>query len=464
MKRVALTVASLLLSVILVGCSRNQASPSSTDPGSEGRFSAAVSGLDPCGIVLTPQPGDQRLDRDISRWQARVRHASDPVPALERLGWAFVGKARTTFDPGYYKLAEQSALCIESKKPGTAELRLLRGHVLHSLHKFKESETLARELVATRGLSLDYALLGDVLMEQGRLTEATDAYQNMMDLKPSPQAYSRAAHLRWLRGDLGGAMELMDMVSGASDWGDAESAAWSAVRFALYALQAGDRKKALELAETALALQVDYAPALLARGRVLLAEGRMAEAIHSLQRAARLNPLPEYQWLESDALRAANRIEEAATVERGLMQRGAVDDPRTFAVFLATRGEDVEKALRLAQQEMDVRADIFTLDSAAWAFYAAGKTAEARALSERALKEGTEDARLFLHAGAIAAASGEAKEAGRWLEKAAAIEQMLFPSEREKLATLRASNPIFGHMSYPLTSMLLTDESKGDRK
>ena len=51
--------------------------------------------------------------------------------------------------------------------------------------------------------------------------------------------------------------------------------------------------------------QPDYAAALLARGRVLLAMKRTAEAVEALERAARLNPLPEYQWTLADALRAS---------------------------------------------------------------------------------------------------------------------------------------------------------------
>ena len=67
---------------------------------------------------------------------------------------------------------------------------------------------------------------------------------------------------------------------------------------------------------------------MLARGRLLMAQGNDAQAIPSLARAARLNPLPEYQWAFIEALRMAKRADEADAVEVQLMQRGAVDDPR----------------------------------------------------------------------------------------------------------------------------------------
>ena len=100
------------------------------------------------------------------------------------------------------------ATCLEEQHPGDPAALLLRGHALHQLHRFHEAEAIARTLVTKREFVLDYALLGDALMEQGRLAEAAAAYQKMIDLKPFYQSYTRAAHLRWLTGDLDGAIEL----------------------------------------------------------------------------------------------------------------------------------------------------------------------------------------------------------------------------------------------------------------
>ena len=58
--------------------------------------------------------------------------------------------------------------------------------------------------------------------------------------------------------------------------------------------------------------------------------------------------------------------------------------------------------------------------------------------SQRPLAEGTEDARLFYHAAAIAAAAGRRGEAAVWTQRSHAIRQMLYPSERRQLAALRA--------------------------
>src|SRR5262249_35454026 len=313
-------------------------------------------------LVLTPQTGDSRTDKEISRLQQQIRNGRNLQLGLEQLGWAFVAKARESFDPGFYKLAEQCARSIEMRNPQSQEAMLLRAHVLQNLHRFKGSETLARRLVQQRGLSFYYGLLGDALMEQGKLSDAVEAYQRMMNLKPDLRAYARAAHMRWLKGDLEGAIEAMELAVSAASPSDAESAAWVNTRFAFYEFQAGRVNEAERRWALALSLQNNYPPTLLLQGRMLLCQSQFGEAVDALQNAAKLNPLPEYQWTLAEALRAAGKENEASEVEAQLCQRGASSDQRTLALYLATRHEFPETALRLARAELDSRSDVFTHD------------------------------------------------------------------------------------------------------
>jgi len=390
------------------------------------------------GLVLTPQAGESRADNEISQLQQRVREGRNVELWLDRLGWAFVEKARESFDPGFYKLAEQCARSIEKRNPQSKEAMLLRAHVLQNLHRFKESETLARRLVRQRGLSFDYGLLGDALMEQGKLGDAIEAYQRMMNLKPDLRAYARAAHMRWLKGDLEGAIEAMELAVSAASPGDAESSAWVNTRLAFYEFQAGRVSEAERQCAVALSLQNDYSPTLLLQGRIMLSQSRFAEAVAVLQKAAKLNPLPEYQWTLAEALRAAGKENEASDVETQLCQRGASSDPRTLALYLATRQESPETALRLARTELDLRSDVFTHDALAWSLAAAGKLSEAHTEMQRAMAEGTQDARLFFHAGIIASQAGHSADAERWLRKASELSHLLLPSERNELQNVAA--------------------------
>jgi len=392
--------------------------------------------IEPCQLALAPA-GAGPLSREISVLQERAGGGVASDAAMEQLGYTFVARARLAHDEGLYAAALHAASCLEGRRPANQQARLLRGHVLHQQHRFREAEAIARALVESRGAALDYALLGDALMEQGRLEEAGTAYQRMIDLKPYYQSYARAAHLRWLRGNLPGAIELMQKALAAASPRDPEAAVWARARLAIYYLQAKRFTEAVDECEAALAARPGYAPALLALGRVRLAQGRPLQAVTSLGAAVAAHPLPEAQWILADALRAAARDAEAADVERALLADGGVRDPRTMSLYLATRGTSLDHAVALATRELELRADVFTHDTLAWALARAGRLAEARPHMARALAEGTADARLFLHGAAIAAAAGDQTEARRLRGRARALAHTLLPSERAALDGIR---------------------------
>lgn len=391
--------------------------------------------VDALQIVLTPLPGTDKLDTQIAELQKQIGEQPDHNALLERLGWAFVAKARLSSDPGFYTLAEQAANAIAVTSPDDAGALLLLGHIRDSQHRFAEAETIARKLVGEREFVFDFALLGDALMEQGKLAEAVEAYQRMVDLKPCLQTYSRVAHMRWLKGDLSGAMDATRLAIGAGSPLEPEPTAWAYSRLALYQLQGGELEKGITSTARALELAPGYAPALLMRGRLLLGAGKYDEAIVPLRQAAEISPLPEYFWTLAEALRGNDASAEAEQFESRLAATGARADPRTFALFLATRGEDAPLALRLASVELESRRDVFTYDAVAWAQLAAGDISKARENIRLALAEGTRDSRLLFHAGAIAAAAGATTEALEFFTKARAIEKTLLPSERRALGT-----------------------------
>jgi tetratricopeptide (TPR) repeat protein len=389
-----------------------------------------------CRLVLAPLPTDKPIDQEIARQQALVVNSSSSANALERLGWTFIKKARVSFDAGFYKLAEQCAVCMAARGAKGPDGLLLRAHALQSLHRFAEAEITARELVKLRERPFDYGVLGDILVDQGKVHEGAAAYQKMVDLRPDLQSYARAAHVRWLTGNLDGAIQLMKLATTATSPNDPEAGAWAFTRFANYQFQRNATKLALESCAAALALQSDYAPAMLVRGRILLAEDRLSEAVKELQRAVELNPLPEYQWALADALAATGNRDRAAEFESQIVE--ASEDPRTISLFLATRHKDVERAVRLARQELTNREDVFTHDALAWALAAAGRTIEAQEHAAQALAEGTVDPRLYLHAGIIAALNNDNRQARRWLDQAFRMQQVLLPSERAQLDIWRA--------------------------
>ena len=423
-----------LIALALAGCGQHDAVKRAETPRPS---MTLVTG--PLAIALAPHAGPGRLDEQIRACQGEVRSNRNVPANLERLGWLFVSKARESFDAGYYTLAEQCAVALDTLTAGGAESLLLRGHALHSQHRFGEAASLARQLVSARALASDYGLLGDILVDIGRVEEAGRAYQAMLDLKPDPQGYARAAHLRWLHGDLEGAVELMRMAAAGASPRDAESAAWMQAQLARYLWQSGAVLEAEDAIASALAFRTNYPPALALRGRLLLARAYAEEAIESLREAARLNPLPECHWALADALRAAHRESEAQVVEQEILTKGPRTDPRSCSLFLATQEQHLELAVRLARQELAERADVFSRDALAWALAASGRLAEAERHIQQALTLRTQDARLWLHAGVIAAKNGRPGEAREWLRQAEERQAQLLPSERAHLRSTQAS-------------------------
>jgi hypothetical protein len=211
-------------------------------------------------------------------------------------------------------------------------------------------------------------------------------------------------------------------------------------------------------------LRPDYPPALLLRGKMSLTQDEAAAAVTDLQRATEQNPVPEYQWALAEGLRAAGREAEAAAVEASLCQHGAVGDPRTLSLYLATRGENPDLAVRLAESELRQREDVFTHDALAWALTAAGRVAEARPHLESALAEGTPDARLFFHAAVIESRLGRFEEAQHWFTCAAARHDLLLPSEQVLLFKLpdsfTASSAVAGEASLPTGAIPLSASTR----
>jgi tetratricopeptide (TPR) repeat protein len=385
----------------------------------------------------TANSGDP-LDARIAAEQKAMRsHAT--ANGLEKLGWSFVEKARSSGDHGYYLLAGHAARAVHTLDADSPAADLLEGHALHSVHRFDDAERVARRLAERRGSPLDYALLGDVLLDQGRLEEAVVAYQKMMQRRPDSRAYARVAEVRLLTGDLEGALEAMRVASRAVSVRDREAFAWVWSRLAMLELQSGHLSEARSASEAAASAAPGLAIAELGRGRVLLVTGDAAGAVAALERSIATNPLPDTMRALADAYTAAGRDEDAARILAELQAGGASVDPRGFSLWLAETGRETSRALWLASAELEKRRDVYTFDALAMASASAGKLEDAQRFMRDALAAGTEDPRLWYHAGVVAAASGKHAEARDWFLKARGAEQVLLPSLRRDLASRLAA-------------------------
>jgi tetratricopeptide (TPR) repeat protein len=419
------------LAALAVGCERTAVATASAVVSPE---------PSPREIVLAPLGGNGPRDVRIRELQERIPTSRDPEADLERLGWMFITRAREG-GPGGYNLALQCARAIESHDPRSHAALLLRGHALHSLHHFDAAERAARQLVAERGLAVDQGLLGDVLVDRGRLDEALTVYQRMMDIRPDAHSYARAAHLRYLKGNLAGALEAMTYAGRAASPRNAESFAWTWAKLASYQLQSGDPAAAEDSVQRALQVSPDSEPALRVLAQVQLYRAEPQAALATLQRAVARGPHPDLLWMLIDISQALGRPADAAGYEARLLASGPREDARATALYLATVKRDLPLAAALIEEELAERQDVYTYETLALVQSARAQHQDALANARRSLAAGTPDPRLYYHAGLVAERAGEPAQAGAWLARAEAGAALLLPSQQRHL---RAVAPKLG--------------------
>jgi tetratricopeptide (TPR) repeat protein len=320
---------------------------------------------DTCVMYQAPAKGPMEVER---------RTAGDKPVAVAEL---FIREARISGDAGFYTLADTALSCALARKPDDAAARRLQAHVWIQFHRFAEVEALAAPLAAAKdAIWLDHLLLGDARMEQGKLDGAAEAYQRAADLRPGLEVYDRVAWLRWLWGDVTGAVEMQTLAVQAGTPTDPEPFAWVLTRLGwLHALQGAPAPEI----DAALRLLPDYRPALLARGRLRLAAGDSTAAAD----LRAVGPTVEAVW-------ALSELDPTASVEGVKAQ-----DPRGYAMWLTPR--DPKRALEILNDEWAIRQDATTRMARAWAAQGAGDTSidvstEARA----ALATGIVEPRVLL--------------------------------------------------------------------
>ena len=118
---------------------------------------------------LVATAADHRNDGEIAKLQQDLReHPAPPKrPSFSAIASSRKRACRTM--PASTRWPSRRPRVSSRWRPDEPAALLLRGHVLHQMHRFAEAEAIARRLVTPREFVLDFGLLGDVLMEQGRV-------------------------------------------------------------------------------------------------------------------------------------------------------------------------------------------------------------------------------------------------------------------------------------------------------
>ncbi|HZF04604.1 MAG TPA: tetratricopeptide repeat protein [Patescibacteria group bacterium] len=385
-------------------------------------------------VTATVVAAQERTTDQLVRFhQSRVAADPDDPLAHNRLAAAYVQKARESGDLTYYGLAEQTArrsLQLLPSGPAAARATTVLAVVDLARHEFSQTLVHAR---AALDLNPDdgapQAVAGDALVELGEYDQAAQAYARLATREGPRGPDSRVAYLKFLRGDLRGAIASMRQavaVTAASN-PVGEPVAWTRAQLGDLLFHAGELDGADAAYREALAATPGYHRALAGAARVRAARGRHGEAAELYRKALAVIPLPEYAAALGDVYTRMGRAEDArkqyALVEY-IGRLSALNKTvynRELALFYADHDQRLPEALELARRELEARRDVYTHDVLAWALYKNGRAREAQAAMTEALRLGTADARLFFHAGMIHRALGETDQARDALARALAL-------------------------------------------
>jgi tetratricopeptide (TPR) repeat protein len=162
-------------------------------------------------------------------------------------------------------------------------------------------------------------------------------------------------------------------------------------------------------------------------GRVLAAQGHLAQAIECYRQAQAVVPLPEYAAALAEFHAAAGNRQEAQKqrvlvdmLDRIGQARGEKTN-RNLALIYADQDRKPGRSLELAVAELESRRDVYTYDALAWALFRNNRYAEAREAAAKAMRLNTPEPAFYYHAGMIAAAEGRQAESAKLLERAQAL-------------------------------------------
>ncbi len=374
-------------------------------------------------MAYAPKAGEV----EIQRAQDAVRAAPDQARAYARLARAFLVRRRETGDPALNGYAQDALLAAQARDPRDPDVMTVAILDLHDRHQFRDARTAARELVrAAPSDATGHLLEGDAALELGDYDGAEQAFQRALDLSLDLRTYSRGAYLRWLHGDVDGALELMDLAIGSAGPKSREPAAWCFVEVGDMLRRRGDLRRADAAAERALALVDGYLPARALQARVRAARGEREAAIAEMQAVADTTHTAEHLLALADMQAAAGRVREAAE-NLTEAEKLAGHDPLPIAAYLARHAAEPARALALAEKAEADRPSVFASAVHALALARAGRAEEALAAARRARRLGTPAAEIYLAEALAESAGGNRARAKAALARAKEIEPQVDP-------------------------------------
>jgi tetratricopeptide (TPR) repeat protein len=386
-----------------------------------------------------------KVDQRILRAQQIIARTPDKADGYNQLASAYMQKARETADFGFNATAADTITRSLSIEPDNYDALKLRAKLQLTYHRFAEALETARRAQAVRNDDHDvWGQVTDALVELGDYPAAVKSAQKMIDLRPDSSSYARVSYLRSLHGDTYGAIQAMNAAVKAADPNDREAMAWCRVQLGNELMNAGKLAEAESQFDDALRIFPDHRLGLHAKAHARIAAGDFQEAVEIYERdyarsasadtAQALGDL--YKLLGHEEL-AQGWYEKFEPLEK---ENAAIERSwRHMLNYWLDHDQNLEEGLAIATREYEVRKDIFTCDSLAWALFKNGRVKEAKKMIDETLRTGSRDARINYHAGLIYRSLRMQDKAARYLRRAAAMNSAFDPIQSQAAQKLLAA-------------------------
>lgn len=393
--------------------------------------------------VSAEQPS--KTDQRIVRAQQLIERQPQRAVGYNQLAAAYMQKARETSDFSFNALASETinrSLAVENDNYDALKLR---AKLELTYHRFAEALETAHRAQNFRNDDHDvWGQITDALVELGDYKGAVAAAQKMVDLRPDSSAYARVSYLRSLHGDTEGAIEAMNAAVKSANPNDPEGVAWCHVQLGNELLNAGKLAAAERQFDEALRIFPEHRLAVEGKARSRIAAGDVqgAVAIYEREQAKSASAdaaaaLGDLYALTGRADLARSQYQTFDVLER---ENAALEKSwRHMINFWLDHDQNLGEALTLATREYELRKDIFTCDTLAWALFKSGKTQDAKTLIDEALRTGTKDARINYHAGVIYKTLNLRVQAVAHLRLGAAINSAFNPAQAQSAKQMLAA-------------------------
>lgn len=385
----------------------------------------------------------QRIETDIDFWMHRLKKDPDDAVAKVSLAGLYGSRFKVAGDINDIHTSDSLYLIANFlfKLNSSSLYKALSANCV-TQHKFQQARSyLDTALMMGDDRYLTLLMRCDVFIELGQLQAARQSLDQISD-KSDFDYLIREAKLLDHEGDLKGAVKKMEAATQKAVESKKDALyIWAKSNLADMYGHANRYKESYQCYLDVLQKQPDYLYAL--KGIAWLAfshDKNCDEAKRILYYLSNLHPVPDYDLI----LAKIAAYENDKIAEEKLLNHfiAAVSDSRygdmynKYVFYLATdKMKDPDKALKIAEREVNNRPTAQSFDLLAWAYYNEGNEKKALQIAKDHVEKRSFEPDALYHLGMIYASAGDHSRAKRYLQQAENSVFELGPSMADQIKT-----------------------------